>query len=684
MVEMRRLIYRIFLFIFALAVFPAVAQINTDRVMNIGRNALYFEDYVLSIQYFNQVIKAKPYWAEPYFYRAVAKLSLDDFRGAEADATACIDRNPYMVDAYQVRGIARQNMENYADAIADYKQGLEYEPHDRPMLMNLAIAQVQIENYPAADSAYVALFAQYPSYAPAYLSRSQFNLMRGDTIAARADVDKAIEYDKNMAPAYQIRAHIRMKHDADYNGALEDMNMAVRLEPQSPTAYINRALVRYYMDDLRGAMTDYDYVLIIAPGNIMAHYNRGLLRMQVGDRNRAIEDFTAVLTQEPDNYFARYNRAILYDILGQYADAIADYDAVLEVYPDYIGGLYARSEAKRKSGDLRGGEADFNKAYALQEEAKKDPERAVEAVEKAATKAERTESDKNINKFDRLLVADNDASEAFAPKYESKVRGRVQDRNVRVSMQPMFVLTYYERPNELRPSNFFSDELDYLNGLQAFPYRLVLTNDEAILTTSQINERFLSINRYDRYIDTLSTPDPLAYFGRAIDMMLIQDYAGALADLDRVIEQSPQFMLAYFERAVVRYKNMEYRRRQQAGANAQPSATPITGMPLQLNPEAVEYDLIYRDLARVLELSPRFYYAYYNRGNLYFAQQDVASAIADYTDALRLQPDLAAAYFNRGLAYLKAGDEAKGRADLSKAGELGIMAAYNILKRLGD
>ena len=53
-------------------------------------------------------------------------------------------------------------------------------------------------------------------------------------------------------------------------------------------------------------------------------------------------------------------------------------------------------------------------------------------------------------------------------------------------------------------------------------------------------------------------------------------------------------------------------------------------------------------------------------------------------DALRLQPDLAAAYFNRGLAYLKAGDEAKGRADLSKAGELGIMAAYNILKRLGD
>ena len=67
--------------IFTISLF---AQINTDRVLAIGRNALYFEDYVLSIQYFNQVIKSKPWLAEPYFYRAVAKINLDDFKGAEA------------------------------------------------------------------------------------------------------------------------------------------------------------------------------------------------------------------------------------------------------------------------------------------------------------------------------------------------------------------------------------------------------------------------------------------------------------------------------------------------------------------------------------------------------------------------------------------------------------------------
>ena len=80
------------------------AQINTERVMTIARNALYFEDYVLSIQYFNQVINAKPYLYEPYFFRGLAKINLDDYQGAESDCDAAIQRNPFVVGAYQIRG----------------------------------------------------------------------------------------------------------------------------------------------------------------------------------------------------------------------------------------------------------------------------------------------------------------------------------------------------------------------------------------------------------------------------------------------------------------------------------------------------------------------------------------------------------------------------------------------------
>ena len=93
----------------ALTPLKSEAQINTERMMNIGRNALYFDDYVLSIQYFNMVISAKPYLHEPYFYRGLAKFYLDDYQGAREDCSKAIERNPFFPNSYQVRGLSLIN-----------------------------------------------------------------------------------------------------------------------------------------------------------------------------------------------------------------------------------------------------------------------------------------------------------------------------------------------------------------------------------------------------------------------------------------------------------------------------------------------------------------------------------------------------------------------------------------------
>lgn len=82
----------------------ATAQTDAEQVMTIGRNVLSMNDYMLSIQYFNQAIKAKPYMSEPYYLRAFAKMSLDDFEGAEADCTLALERNQYHTETYKLRG----------------------------------------------------------------------------------------------------------------------------------------------------------------------------------------------------------------------------------------------------------------------------------------------------------------------------------------------------------------------------------------------------------------------------------------------------------------------------------------------------------------------------------------------------------------------------------------------------
>ena len=48
----KRLISLLLFYLFTFL--PLCAQFNTDRLIAIGRSALYYEDYVLSIQYFNQ------------------------------------------------------------------------------------------------------------------------------------------------------------------------------------------------------------------------------------------------------------------------------------------------------------------------------------------------------------------------------------------------------------------------------------------------------------------------------------------------------------------------------------------------------------------------------------------------------------------------------------------------------
>ena len=657
--------------------------------MNIGRNALYFEDYILSMQYFNQVIKVKPYMAEPYFYRGVAKLSLDDFKGAEEDCTLCIERNPFIVNAYQVRGIARQNLGDYQGAIDDYTEGLRYAPEDRSFLNNKAIAEVQLKKYDEAEKSFDKLIALHPNYYNGYMSRAQFYLEKGDTIKAIDDIDKAISIDKYISGAYAQRAIIKVLHDADYDSALADMNEALRLDPKEVSYYFNRARIKYHQDDLQGAMADYDYILKLDPDNTMTYYNRGLLRMQVGERNKAISDFTKVIKAEPDNYFAIYNRALLYDMIGNYGKAISDFNVVLEQYPDFAAGFYARSEAKRKMGDMKGGEKDFMLAMDLQKKTQYEPidENTVASnnSKKSGQAAdERSESDKNINKFNQILVAD--AHTEYKPEYENKIRGRVQDQNVQVSVQPMYVLTYYERPDAVRQNIYYVRELEELNDTHVFSKKLLLTNAEAALLSDQVNYHFSSINDYSRLIE-INPSNPLAYF------MLVQDFSSALDDLNRAIMTSQNFTLAYFLRAVVRAKQIEYQLsaesvqsidfQQVRSKNSKDFS--LSGLPAVGNGSLkMEYEMVLRDYEKVIESAPRFIYVYYNRGNLRCSQQDYRGAIADYTEAIRLRPDFGDAYYNRGLVYLKQGDTVKGTADLSKAGELGVVAAYNLLKRMSD
>ena len=97
--------------------------------------------------------------------------------------------------------------------------------------------------------------------------------------------------------------------------------------------------------------------------------------------------------------------------------------------------------------------------------------------------------------------------------------------------------------------------------------------------------------------------------------------------------------------------------------------------------DGADFELMMRDYDYVITHQADFSFAYYNKANMLCIQQDFKAAISYYTQAIDADSDFAEAYFNRGLTYNYINQMEKGIADLSKAGELGIYQAYNLISR---
>ena len=646
-----------------------VAQINTDRVMAIGRNALYFEDYVLSIQYFNQVINAKPYLAEPYFFRGLAKINLDDFQGAEDDCSEALERNPFVVSAYQIRGLARIQQDNFTGAIEDYQKALKFDPENISVWHNLSLCRIRKEDYDGAKRSLDSLIYIAPRYTKAYLMRGEVDLKQKDTLTAEADFNRALEIDRYDPDIWASRGMLHLMREK-YQDAEADLDKAIHLSVRNSGLYINRALSRYHQNNLRGAMADYDMALDMDPASFIGHYNRGLLRAQVGDDNRAIEDFNFVIDMEPDNYMAIFNRGLLLDQTGDYKGAIKDYTAVLEEYPNFLAGYQYRAKALRRVGDVKGADADEFKVLKAQLDQQNGKQTANNQADKERT---RKKSDKNMNNYRKVVVADNSELES---KYRNEYRGRVQDRNINIMPQPMFVLSYYEKVTEIDQAIHYYKYIDEQNRRRVYPNRLLITNTETPLSEKQVTKHFASIDeRTTAIVADPSNADKR--FARSMDFYLVQDWDNAIEDLTQAILCDGQYFLAYFSRANIRFKQLEY---QKAEKNFEEK--PVAGM--KLASKASDYNLILRDLDKVIELAPDFVYGYYNRANVAVAMNDYRAALADYDKAIEIDPKLADAYYNRGLTHIYLGNNKLGIQDLSKAGELGLYAAYNVIKRFTE
>ncbi|PIF05774.1 MAG: hypothetical protein CSA36_05090 [Draconibacterium sp.] len=619
-------------FLLLLLSFISKAQLNINHYIRVGQTRIQIENYTGAIEYFNIVIKFKPYLPEAYFYRGIAKHQLEDYRGAIKDYDKAIEIKPFYPQAYTNRGMAYHNLKDYKKAIEDYNKALEFEPDNENVYNNRGIAKLALKDFEGAVEDYDKALDINPKSTYALMNRSNAKIVEGNVKGAIRDLNKVIIIRPHYAGAYLNRGLARFEME-DYASALRDYDQCIRFDPKNALAFNNRGIVKHKLEDYAGAIMDYDMALQLNPEMASAYFNRGMAR-EILHRPGFEKDYKIAARLNPQ-----------FDLEARKLDAEQ----------------MAQNQQKQQTTGNNNSQQTKNQATTQNKTNNKGKSDDVSAAKKRRRRNLVIEDSRNL------------------PDNEEVKDGKVQNKNIIIDLQPIFVISAFEK-NAVDYDRFqyYNVAIDEMNAENNYNPLLTITN-KPVNAYQSIFENFTLY--FNERIKILASSHN--YLNRGIFYLLTEDYNQAMQDINESIKLNDKQGIAYFSRANCQYKmleKMELLMNESSGQsitigslNNTNNNTPIT------DPSA--YEPVLDDLELTLFLNPKFFFGYFNRAYIKLRLGEYKSAIEDLNRAIELEPEFAEAYFNRGLTKIFMDDVDGGALDLSRAGELGIEGAYNVIKR---
>ena len=193
-----------------------------------------------------------------------------------------------------------------------------------------------------------------------------------------------------------------------------------------------------------------------------------------------------------------------------------------------------------------------------------------------------------------------------------------------------------------------------------------------------------SLFAFDRVVaDSLryNLPTWQLLFKRGITQSLIRQYTSSIANYTSAIDLAPSNPFLYINRSTTQSEMIDFISSIDNGYQRITVDTDPANQLKNSYTRTYNYDDAIADLNKAGMLFPEFAFIYYYRAKLLCRWGKIPEAMEDYTKAIELNPFFAEAYYYRGLVQIFLNDTRKGCLDMSKAGELGIVSAYNVIKR---
>ena len=655
---MRKIVVAILFALFATT--SVVAQYNRDYFFYIGRKQMMESDFKEAIRTLNVLLRFDDKAYEGYFLRGIAKYNLDDLLGAEADFSEAIEKNPVFTTAITYRAITRSRLGNYDDALSDFREAIELRPDLPNPYYSRGVTRLLNQQFKEAIEDFDNFIRYEKKVADAYINRGVCRLYLKDTVRAYADFDLGIRTNRESPNGYNRRGVLLLQQNR-FEEAEKDFDMAVKCDSTLAMSFFNRALVYNETNRPMQSLSDLDRVIALDSTSSITYFNRAIIRSRVGDYNRALDDYNKVAEYSPENVLVYYNRALLYQQLGEIEQAKNDYTKAIELYPDFANAYLGRSYLRHLLRDYKGARSD-----------KQIAERKIAEYKSRLNDTTYSIYADTTRRFDKLLSFD---SKLAGSSFERITSRRTNNENM--ALLPMFKFTFtqdsttHTATSRKYHSQRAEDFIERLNN----PLLAISCRESNLAPDSLV-----AINRRLKAKARTTTATFEELFSLAISESLVKQYTNAVNTYTSAIHASPTNPFVYLNRATTQAEMIDFISSIESAYQRISIESDPARQLHNRTTRTYNYDEAIADLTKAIKLYPGFAYAYYNRANLLALSGKLPEAFEDYTKAIELNPNFAEAYYNRGLIQIYMKDTRKGCLDISKAGELGIEEAYEVLK----
>lgn len=619
--------YRFLIFFQLVFVLCGYSQLNTYTFLQEARDDIAKGNYFEAIQKLDACIQSRAGQYDAYFFRGISKYFLNDNIGALQDLNVAVTvYDPYLSDAYHYRSFVKYRLGDYDGAIRDINSLMATQKNDPKLYMERAFAKLANQDYNGALKDCNKTLSLQWANENLYLCKGMAENALAQYDSAMSDYQKALHINPKNPDVY-IRIGMTDAAQNNYDKAIEHFNYALKLDSVNTLAYFSRAEAYVKLEKQAEAFADFNTVIKLDPMNALAYFDRAIMEGQKNDYTDALADFNKVLVLNPKNIQALFNRAKLKCVLNDYPGALDDFNTTLELFPYFVEAYYERARLKEMMHDYKGAEADYNTGKVMGElnHYKDNSQRQSDS----ATLTHLTALNSNFNS-DAIKQSDTSS----------------------VDLLPIFYININYNKTGCYPIVFKRSGKEYNS------FCITNKNDESPGNNADSALALLNEGMKDTLLDVAST------LKRAVKETNMQLFSDALKDCNSIVEREPESAIGYFERSIASCKEVDmlsrfnegtqytmvdktYKVAQDPKDEKYEMALNDLNKTIQLEPEFslayynrafVKYKLkdmagAIQDYSTAIKLDPTFADAFYNRGLLNFINNDKLGACQDYSKA---------------------------------------------------